>query len=242
MSVELHNVTKRLGGGQRTLFENVNLRVDIGERLGILGQPKSGKSTLLRLICGTEFNAEGIILRNSTVSWPIPFGDFLVASSTVATNIRFIGRLYGVGEGDFAQKIGELAGVTEFLNEELAACPPHVRVQLTFALGVGTDFDIYLFDENIAPGKKEFKEKALGIVQALTPRHGIVLATTVPKDITTYCDTVFVLDDGHAIHYENVDEGIKHYKSLSQDAASERVERPARVEQLPEEIDGVLGI
>ena len=50
--------------------------------------------------------------------------------------------------------------MTEFLNEEMGNCPSFVRQQLSFAIGVGTKFDIYLFDETVLAGKKEFKEKA----------------------------------------------------------------------------------
>jgi capsular polysaccharide transport system ATP-binding protein len=245
MSVDLHNVTMRISPHQ-ALFENVNLRVDKGKRLGILGQPKSGKSTLLRLICGTETMYEGAIARNSSVSWPVSFGDFLVPTSTLAMNIRFIGRLCGTDSDDFVRKIGELAGVSELLNQEMANCPPYVRQQLTFALAVGVNFDIYLFDEYVAAGRPEFREKALQAVKDLSPEHGIVLATSAFKEITTHCDSVLVLDNGHGTYYEDVNEGVKYYKSLTQPAGQAPVEAPAqrqeRFEPVQEDYTSVLGI
>jgi capsular polysaccharide transport system ATP-binding protein len=242
MSVELRNVTKRIGGGAQFLFEDLNLRIEAGERVGILGPPKSGKSTLLRLICGTEPIYDGAIERTSTVSWPIPLGDFLVTSCTVATNIRFVGRLYGNMSDDYVRRIGEIAGVSEFLNEELANCPRFVRPQLTFALGVGTEFDIYLFDDLVASGEKAFKEKATAFVQSMPASCGIVLATSLPKEVTTYCSSVFVLDGGHATHYDDVNEGVSHFKSLVPAAAEELSKRKEAPEPLPMESESVLGI
>lgn len=242
MSVELRNITKRISGSTQFLFENLNLRIDVGERVGILGPSKSGKSTLLRLVCGTEFFYEGAAERKSTVSWPIPFGEFLVPSCTVATNIRFIGRLYGNVSDDYVRRIAEIAGVSEFLNEDLANCPRFVRPQLVFALGVGTPFDIYLFDDLVATGDKAFKEKATEFVQSMSPSRGIVLATSLPKEVTTFCSSVFVLDGGHATHYDDVDEGIKHFKSLVPAAVEEPHKRREAAEPPPMESESVLGI
>ncbi len=158
MSITLRNITKHIGGGQHFLYDHLDLHIEKGERVGILGQPKSGKSTLLRIICGTEPVYDGQVERSSTVSWPISaFGEFLVPSSTVATNIRFIGRLYGHRSNGYVRRIAALADATEFLNEELAKCLPAVRQRLIFALGAGTEFDIYLFDENIVMGEKTFR-------------------------------------------------------------------------------------
>ncbi|TVQ90599.1 MAG: ABC transporter ATP-binding protein [Deltaproteobacteria bacterium] len=47
-------------GGQ-TLFEDVNLQLDAGQRYGLVGANGSGKSTLLRLLCGDESSTQGSI-------------------------------------------------------------------------------------------------------------------------------------------------------------------------------------
>jgi capsular polysaccharide transport system ATP-binding protein len=242
MSIVLHNVTKRIGHGKYFLFQDLNFRIEVGRQLGILAQPKSGKTTLLRMICGTEHNYEGRIERNSTVSWPIPLGDFLVTSITVVANIRFIGRLYGNNNDDYVRLIAEIADITEFLNTELGDCPRFVRGQLVFALGVGTKFDIYLFDENIMTGDKVFKDKALGLVQSMAANHGIVLATSNFKEVAANCDAVIVLDGGRATQYENVDEGIKHFKSLTEKPPDEPAQQKEQIEADPVEMESALGI
>lgn len=242
MSVELHNVTVKISGGQQTLFENLNLRVEVGERVGIAAQPKTGKSTLLRLIAGTEPIYDGVIERSSSVSWPASFGDYLVPSSTVATNIRFIGRLCGMGGDSFVRDVAETAEANEFLNEELGKCPRVIRPQLIFALAVRTKFDIYLFDDFIMNGEKAFKEKATQIVQSLAPSHGIVFASSAFKEVSSNCDSLYVLDDGHVTRYENPKEAEKHFKSIGQKAAQENAEQPDQGQQPEEDFSSVLGI
>jgi capsular polysaccharide transport system ATP-binding protein len=244
MSVELFNVSKTFhaGGTNRPLFSGLNMRIDVGDRVGILGLPKSGKSTLLRMICGTEAIYEGAITRTSRVSWPIPLPDFLVNIATVAANIRFIERLYGQSSENFVHEIADKGDITEFLNQELGECPRHVRTQLAFALGVGVDFDIYLFEERIAQGSKEFKSQSLSLVNALGPNRGILLATNNPKEVSDHCKAVFVLDGPHAIHYTDVAQGINHFKSLKRNEDTEFDDRKEEVEVVDDDMGIGIGI
>lgn len=55
------------GYNGRTLFENVNLGVDKGERIAFLGPNGAGKSTLLRLVVGQETPTQGACTLGSSV-------------------------------------------------------------------------------------------------------------------------------------------------------------------------------
>jgi capsular polysaccharide transport system ATP-binding protein len=216
MSVELRNVSKKfnIGGVQHMLFDNLNMRIGPGDRIGVLGLPKTGKTTLLKMICGTEFVYEGEIERTSRVSWPIPLADFLVGFIPVATNIRFIERLYGQKNEDFAREVAEKGDITEYLNKDLAECPRHVKTQLAFALGLGSDFDVYLFDDRLISGGKDYKDKAARLIEELGPNRALLIATGNPKEVQTYCTSVFVLNEGRAVYHADVKEGVKYFKSL----------------------------
>lgn len=216
MSVEFVNVGKIVGRGKyaHTLFDDLNFRVENGTRIAILGLPKSGKSTLLRLICGTDHADSGSIQRSSSVSWPIPLGDFLVSFSTVAANIKFIMRLYGLDSDQTVRAIAELVEISEFLNTRLGDCPRHVKQRLAFALGVGLGFDICLFDQRVSAVDKDFKEKSINIVKSLSPDKAIVVATSNPKEVAEVCDTVFVLESGKLTPFSDIKDAIEHLKAL----------------------------
>jgi putative ABC transport system ATP-binding protein len=60
--VQLENVTKRYDGGPAPAVDNVNLRIDVGEAVAIMGPSGSGKSTLLNLIAGLDRPTGGAVM------------------------------------------------------------------------------------------------------------------------------------------------------------------------------------
>ncbi len=223
MSVRLDNVTKviNLRGAPHRLFDGLNLEIDDGERVAVLGLPKSGKTTLLQVICGTARLDGGRIRRDMSISWPIPLINFIWQPSSLAWNIRSVARMYGVKGDDFPDRVAELGGFTKFLNLPLGACPPFVRQQLGFALGIAMDFDLYLFDNQIVPQRKEFKEEAFEHFQERTAGKAVLLATGKAQWVAGEWDSAYVLERGQLTRFPEVKECLEYFKSLEK-AEAER--------------------
>ena len=60
-SVHLQNLTLQTPGGEQTLIRNLNLRIDAGENLVIVGQTGVGKSSLLRAVAGLWTRGNGLL-------------------------------------------------------------------------------------------------------------------------------------------------------------------------------------
>lgn len=230
MSVVVENVRvpAKFPGAKGPLFDGLSVRVEDGSKVGVLGTAKSGKTTLLRLICGTVTPEEGAVRCSSRVSWPIPLSSFFTTQVTVARNIRFIARLYGIDDEEFPRRTTELVELTEFLNTPLGKCPKFVRPRLAFALGVVLDFDLYLFDGSFAPADKGFKEKAAEISAARTAGHGYIVATSTPAEVERNCESAYVLEAGRARYFGRANEAVEHFKEL---LAAEKEKIQAGVEK-----------
>ena len=216
MSIALHNIYVPAGfpGAKRPLFEGLDIEIPGGTRIGVLGAAKSGKSTLLRLICGTKLPEGGTVKGDMRTSWPIPLSTFFVNATSVARNIRFVARLYGIPGDDFPRRIATSVGIAEFLNTPIGKCPKFVKQRLALALGVGLDFDMYLFDGALTPVDKPFKEAAAEMVAGRMSGRGYVLVTSVPGEAEKHCDSVYVLDAGKARYFTETEKGIEYFKEL----------------------------
>jgi capsular polysaccharide transport system ATP-binding protein len=216
VSIALENIRLMAPGpdANRPLFDGLSLRIGADSRVGILGTSRPVNSALLRLICGTKVPEDGIVRRDGRVSWPIPLSSFLVAGHTLARNVRFIARLYGIADEEFPRRIAETVELTEFVNTPLGKCPKFAKSRLAFALGIGIDFDIYLFDGSFAPVDKPFKQKAAEISSARTAGRGVVVATSVPAEVEQNCESVYVLEGGRATYFEVASQGVEHFKQL----------------------------
>jgi capsular polysaccharide transport system ATP-binding protein len=233
-------------GAERPLFDGLEIEIGTGARVAVLGAAKSGKTTLLRLICGTMRADGGGVERDVRTSWPIPLISFLSSSINVAQNIRFIARLYGIADDDFPRQIATLVGIEAFLNLPLQKCPKFVKPRLALALGIGLEFDTYLFDGQLAPADKPFKEKAAEVVTARMAGHGYVLATSVPDEADKHCDTVYVLESGRAKYFTDKQQGIEYFKELlaaeKQKQAGEKNEKRTEEEDEDAEVIGDIDV
>ena len=66
--ISLNSVSLTFAGPP--LFDSVNLQIDDGERLGLLGRNGAGKSTLLKILEGTLAPDSGDMVRHPGCAWP----------------------------------------------------------------------------------------------------------------------------------------------------------------------------
>lgn len=71
------------------LFDNVNLYINTGESVAILGQNGSGKTTLLKIFCGILLPTSGelSLASNTSISATFPGGSGFFAECTAAQNL-----------------------------------------------------------------------------------------------------------------------------------------------------------
>ena len=159
--IEINNISKTypIRNGFHKVLDNINLQINSGDKLGILGTNGSGKSTLIRLISGIEKPDTGKITRKLKVSWPLALSGGFQGSLSGLDNMKFICRVYGV---DYTEKEKELLEFTElgkFLREEVKKYSAGMRARLAFGISLLIDFDCYLIDEITSVGDAEFQEK-----------------------------------------------------------------------------------
>ena len=128
------NITKSYAHGSRRkdVLKGVNLSVERGDRVGLLGRNGAGKSTLIKLIGGVEMPTSGKIIRGMTISWPLGFTGAFQGSLTGYDNARFIARIYKREYADIRGYIEDFTELGRQLHMPVKTYSSGMRARLAF--------------------------------------------------------------------------------------------------------------
>ena len=129
------------GGRRKQVLKGVNLAIDKGDRIGLLGRNGAGKSTLIKLIGGVEMPTSGKIIRTMSVSWPLGFAGGFQGSLTGLDNARFIARIYKRDYADIRRFVEDFTELGRQLNMPVKTYSSGMRARLAFALSLAIEFD-----------------------------------------------------------------------------------------------------
>ena len=117
--IRLSGISKRYRTrfGHHEVFRDLDLEVHRGEKVGILGRNGTGKSTLIRLLGGSELPTRGTIHRQMSVSWPLALSSAFQGSLSGIDNLHFICRIYGMEPRQAVDYVREFTGLGHFLRE-----------------------------------------------------------------------------------------------------------------------------
>lgn len=197
--------------GKRKVLDNVNLCIQPGEHLGILGRNGSGKSTLIRLIGGHELPDSGQIERKMKVSWPLAFAGGFQGSLTGFDNLRFIARIYNVDYSTIKNYVEDFSELGSYMKEPVKTYSSGMQARLAFALSLAIEFDCYLIDEVIAVGDAGFHEKCKYELFEKRKDRAFIIVSHDPNFIKSYCNKIAVLENGNLAHYEDVETAYSDY-------------------------------
>lgn len=203
-----------LGSGHKVVFRGVNLQVERGERVALLGRNGAGKTTLIKLIGGVEIPTEGRVVRHMTVSWPLGFSGAFQGSLTGYDNARFIARIYGRKYSEMKGFVEDFTELGRQLKAPVKTYSSGMRARLAFALSIAIEFDCYLVDEVIMVGDENFHRKCHEELFEKRQDRSLIMASHSTEIVRGVCDRAVVIDNGRSRLFSEVGEAIEVYKAL----------------------------
>jgi capsular polysaccharide transport system ATP-binding protein len=212
----LSNITKRYSTahGTKSVLDDVNLRIERGEKWGVLGNNGSGKSTLVRIISGAEAPTSGRVEHAMSVSWPLAFGGGFQGGISGLDNARFVARVYGADIATVVDYVESFAELGAAMREPVMTYSSGMRARLAFGLSLAIDFDCLLIDEIVAVGDHRFREKCNVELYEKRSHKGWILVSHDAAYVREHCSHAAVLYRGRLTVAGSVDEAIKMYESL----------------------------
>ena len=168
------------GGGDHPVLNNLDLEIQQGERIGLVGRNGAGKATLLRIIGGIYPPAGGTVWRdpNKTVAL-LSLGLGFKGDLSGRDNALLAAMLQGMTRREAKQRldaIGDFTELGEFFEQPVKTYSSGMRSRLGFATGLLLDTDILLLDEILAVGDQGFRQKAReALRERLAPDKTVIL-------------------------------------------------------------------
>lgn len=198
-------------------INNVDLRLEKGDRIGLIGRNGAGKSTLLRMMAGIYSPTHGSVVSSGKV---VPLLDISLGmdeNSTGMQNIRLRGLLLGMSDAEIREKqqsIAEFSELGDYLDLPLRTYSSGMRVRLAFAVSTAVDAEILLLDEVMGVGDASFMHKAEERLADLHSRAEIVvLAMHSNSEIRKVCNKALWMERGHVRAFGPVEEVVSQYET-----------------------------
>jgi capsular polysaccharide transport system ATP-binding protein len=229
--IRLENVTKSYLTlrGRKVVFSDLSLDIPEGLNVGLIGRNGAGKSTLMRLLSAVELPDSGRITTKARLSWPVGLSGGMQRNLTGRDNVKFVCRIHGVRRSAMAETIRfvqEFAEIGDYFDHPVSTYSSGMRARLAFGMSMAFDFDYYLIDEIMSVGDASFKEKSRQVFKERLANSKLIIVTHNMKRVLSMCDIVVLLQQGGAVLYENVREGVAAYRAAGGFGDAEAEEAP----------------
>ncbi|MBX9589375.1 MAG: ABC transporter ATP-binding protein [Hyphomonadaceae bacterium] len=201
-------------------LEDVNLDLQDGDRVGIVGHNGAGKTTLLRVLAGVYQPSHGALSIDGRLS---SFTDITLGMDPEASgvdNIVFRSVFMGLSFAEakrLSPSIEEFSELGEFLRMPVRTYSTGMFLRLAFAISTAVEPDIIVMDEMIGAGDAHFIAKAHARLAALLQRVKIlVLATHNALIMQSLCNKLVWLDHGQIRKTGSFDEVYPLYLAGTQ--------------------------
>lgn len=207
-------------------LNNINLNLQSGDRLGLIGHNGAGKTSLLKVLAQIYEPTKGIISvqGSSNCLFDIMMG--MDHESTGYENIMLRGLLLGFSRREVRKlvpNIEEFAELGEFIKMPIKTYSSGMMLRLAFGIITSLPSDILLIDEIVNVGDSRFVEKAkMRMNNFIHQSEILVLSTHDINIIKQLCTKAIWLEHGNIYAYGEIEDVLLAYKKALPHNLTER--------------------
>lgn len=184
-------------------LHDVDLEVQQGETVALLGLNGSGKSTLLKHISGVMLPDTGTVRTRGKVAGLIEVGAGFHHDLSGRDNVYLNGAILGMTEAQIKERfdsIVEFAEIGEFIDTEVRFYSSGMYLRLAFSVAVHTDPEVFLVDEILAVGDEPFQRKCLDKIKELSAAGKTLVVVSHDLELVSrICERGLVLQHGNVV-------------------------------------------
>src|SRR5215210_7084714 len=207
-------------------LKDINLDVEPGTTLGIIGRNGAGKSTLLSIVSGILQPTSGTVEVNGRLVALSGFGAGFNSEFTGRENIMLNGLILGIERHEIVERFDDIAAFADlgdFIDQPLKTYSSGMRSKLGFAVAVNVEPDILILDETLAVGDAVYKEVALQRMYELRDRGTTILFVSHGmKTVEDFCTRAALIHEGRLMTTGEPPEVISEYQALVSSLQTQR--------------------
>lgn len=207
MMIEIRNLKKRLG--RRDVLRGIDLKIDRGQRIALVGSNGAGKTTLIRCLLG-EYTREGDVrldgsdprLERSRVLHHVGFVPQLPPplKMPVGQLVRYVSSVCDADAGEIVAMAARLGfDVDPHRHQAFVRLSGGQKQKLLIAMALGRDADVLILDEPAANLDPEARAIFFELLAA-RQQHAVMLISSHRLDeVATLVNRVIELDQGRVV-------------------------------------------
>ena len=216
MLLELKNVSKSYG--PKKVLKNINLSIEEGKIVGLLGTNGSGKSTMIKLINDLLVPDSGEILikgekpgmASKKIIAYLPERTYLNQNWTVRETLSFFQDFYDNFDREKAKKLLKKLGIKE--TDALKTMSKGTKEKVQLILVMSRNADLYILDEPIGGVDPAARDYILDtILTNFKDGASILISTHLISDVERILDDVVFLSDGTVREHQSADQVRQKY-------------------------------
>ena len=225
-------------------LKNINIEVNKGEILGIIGKNGSGKSTLLKIITGVLTATNGTIDVNGKISALLELGTGFNMEYTGMENIFLVGLISGYSKEEMNKKVKEIlefAEIGEFIHQPVKTYSSGMFARLAFAVSINVDPDILIVDEALAVGDMKFQLKCMDKFNEFRERGKTILFVTHDiNSVKRFCTRAIWINKGQIIEEGDVnrvtDSYLDYLKLSLNDEFNDKIDESCSIDENSDDV------
>jgi len=215
------------------VLSGINLEVQKGQSLGVIGENGAGKSTLLKVLTGVIQPTTGSVEVNAGIAALLELGAGFQPEFSGIDNVRMKAALLGLSSAEVDARLEEIlsfAEIGEYIHEPVKHYSSGMVVRLAFAVVTASRPEILITDEVLAVGDESFQKKCIRWIERFLEDGGTLLMVSHSMYIVQkLCHRAMWLQDGKVEQYGEVFPVTQSYLAWHQSRTAE--ERRLREEQ-----------
>lgn len=199
-------------------LDSIDLTLQRGDAIALIGQNGAGKSTLLKIITGTVRPTSGSVHIAGRISAILELGLGFNPEFTGRENVMNSGGLIGFSAKqlrDLMPEIEAFAEIGDYFDAPVRTYSSGMQARLAFALATAVRPEILIVDEVLSVGDAYFQHKSFARIREFRDAGStLILVTHSLADVRELCSRVLLIEKGRIVRDGPPDEVIDYYNAM----------------------------